>query len=71
MYFMRRKKQTQVMKQEKRIIDKALIMEYEGVFYRTYSFMDLLNLVHIRNQVRRGQELSTIPDQSILSVYVG
>lgn len=71
MYFMRRKKQTQVMKQEKRIIDKALIMEYEGVFYRTYSFMDLLNLVHIQNQVRRGQELSTIPDQSILSVYVG
>ena len=55
-------------------MSKDLIKEYEGVLHRTYSFIDLLNLVQIQNIVRRGQEFSTIPDipdQTILSVYDG
>ena len=53
---------------------KELVKEYEGVLHKTYSFIDLLNLVHIQNIVRRGLEFSTIPDipdQTILSVYDG
>ena len=69
MYFMRRKKKHQVSKDEKKIVNKELIKEYEGNFFRTYSFMDLLNLVDVRNSLRRGRELRLIPDQTILSVY--
>ena len=69
---MRRKKTTQVKQTEfQHVIDKNLIKEYEGNFFRTYSFMDLLNLIHIRNLLRRGQELTIIPDQTILNVYEG
>lgn len=56
------------------MIDKEIIKEYEGVFFRSYSYMDLLNLRHMQNIVNRGQEFSTIPDfpdQTILSVYEG
>ena len=70
---MRRKKKTQVKStpEIQLVIDKNLVKEYEGNFFRTYSFMDLLNLIHVRNLLRRGQELTTIPDQTILSVYDG
>ena len=71
---MRRKKRTQVKLTAKEVMSKELIKEYEGVLHKTYSFMDLLNLVHIQNIVRRGLEFSTIPDipdQTILSVYDG
>ena len=44
--------------------------EFEGVFYRTYSFLDLLNLVHVRNQLRRGEKMN-VPDETLLSVYEG
>ena len=71
MYFMRRKKKHQITKDVKKIVDKGLVKEYEGNFYRTYSFIDLLNLIVMRNSLRRGQELRQIPDQTILSVYHG
>ena len=69
MYFMRRKKKHQGPKYEKKIVDKELKVEYQGIFFRTYSFMDLLNLVDVRNSLRRGRELRLIPNQTILSVY--
>ena len=53
---------------------KELQHWYEGVFFRTYSFLDLLNLAHINNLVKRGKDMSTIPDipdKTILSVYDG
>ena len=74
MYFFRRKKNTQVKKDTATVIDKEIIKEYEGAFFRTYSYLDLLNIVHMQNIVSRGQEFSTIPDfpdQTILSVYDG
>ena len=56
------------------MVDKELKRWYEGVFFRTYSFLDLLNLAHINNLVKRGKDLSSIPhipDKTILSVYDG
>ena len=55
-------------------MNKELTRWYEGVFFRTYSFLDLLNLAHINNLVKRGKDMSTIPDipdKTILSVYDG
>ena len=51
---------------------KDLGQEYQGVFFRTYSFLNLLNLVHVNNLVKRGKDMQTIPnipDKTILSVY--
>ena len=47
MYFFRRKKNTQVKKDAATVIDKEIVKEYEGVFFRSYSYLDLLNLVHM------------------------
>ena len=47
-----------------------LVKEYEGNFYRTYSFLDLLNLNRIR-QLLNNEEKFYIRTQTILSVYEG
>ena len=47
MYFFRRKKNTQVKKDTATVIDKEIVKEYEGVFFRSYTYMDLLNVVHM------------------------
>ena len=43
---------------------------YEGNIHRTYSFIDLLNLVQIRHALKKGEEVF-IRDQTMLSVYEG
>ena len=73
MYYMRRKKATQVKFKsdgEGLEVKKPYVREFEGNFYRSYSFMDLLNLVHVRNLLRRREEFF-IPDETMLSVYEG
>ena len=52
------------------MIKKLIMKEFEGNFYRSYSFMDLLNLVQIRDQLQR-EEKFFVPDQTLLSVYEG
>ena len=71
MYLMSRKKKKDIsVSILPRSLGKPYQIEFEGVFYRTYSFLDLLNLVHVRNQVRRGEKIH-IPDETLLSVYEG
>ena len=55
---------------EKGIEHKNIVREFEGNFYRTYSFIDLLNMVHVRNLLRRKEKFF-IPDEAMLSVYEG
>lgn len=71
-YFMRRNKATQIRgpSTEEGIAEKHQVKEFEGNYYRTYSFLDLLNLIQARNLVRRGEEFS-VGDQTLLSVYEG
>ena len=72
MYFMRRKRATpiRIKNAEIGIVEKLYIREFEGNFYRTYSFMDLLHLVHVRNLLRRSEEFF-VPEETMLSVYEG
>ena len=72
MYYMRRKEQKQVklVPDEDGIIQKSVVKQFEGNFYRTYSFLDLLNLVHVRNLLRRREQFF-IHDETMLSVYEG
>ena len=44
--------------------------EYEGNFYRTYSLVELLSLVHIRHQLKQ-EEKFYIEDQTMVSTYQG
>ena len=52
------------------ITEKRYVREYEGNFYRTYSFIDLLNLSQIRHFLKKGEEIF-VNDQTMLSVYEG
>ena len=46
MYFLERKRHIEVRNvDEEGTIKKLFVREYEGTFYRTYTFIDLLNLV--------------------------
>ena len=59
LYFLRRIKKTHVRmnnNSEKGILEKRYQRECLGNFYRTYSFLDLLNLVHIRELLRIGED---------------
>ena len=49
---------------------KLVKKEYEGNIFRTYSYMDLLNLVHIRSALQKEEDFY-INDQTIVSVYEG
>ena len=69
-----RRKTNKMIKQrnpdEEGTIQKTMDREYEGNFYRTYSFLDLLNLVHIQNLLKRDEKFY-IGDKTMLSVYEG
>ena len=64
------KKDSTVHKPVNNLIGKAYVREYEGNFYRTYSFIDLLNLSQIKHFLKKGEEIF-INDQTMLSVYEG
>ena len=75
MFYMRRKLLIQINTVNKKESDKLHIQkqytrEFEGNFYRSYSFMDLLNLVQIRNLLRRKEDIF-VRDETMLSVYDG
>ena len=50
-YFMRRKRSSPItaLNRETSIKVKNTVKEFEGNYYRTYSFLDLLNLIQVRN----------------------
>ena len=64
------KKDSTVHKVSNNLIGKPYVREYEGIFYRTYSFIDLLNLSQIKHFLKKGEEIF-INEQTMLSVYEG
>lgn len=63
-------KQVKTKEDEPGTIQKMMEKEFEGNLYRTYTFMDLLSLVHIRSKLKREEKLF-IKDHTILNVYQG
>ena len=56
-YFLRRiKKNLVIANQDNLILEKRYSRECIGNFYRTYTFLDLLNLVYIRELLRIGED---------------
>ena len=54
MYFLMRKTKKMIDNaDENGLVYKLIEKEFEGNCYRTYSFIDLLSLVQIRNQLKR------------------
>ena len=70
MYFKERKILKKVVAGTDSFIKKNYVKEYEGTFYRTHSFLELLNLLHTRNQLKRNEKIF-IADETLLSIYEG
>ena len=56
MFVMNIKKNVVAKMNDGRFVQKNYLREYEGNFCRTYSFIDLLNLVYIKHNLKKGEE---------------
>ena len=72
MYFMQSKKYHEVRKKLKtqKNFEIELDLTYDGNFYRTYTYMDLLNLSQIRDQIA-NEENYFVEEEAMVSVYSG
>ena len=56
MFVMNVKKNVVAAMKDSFFVQKNYSKEYEGNFCRTYSFIDLLNLVYIKHNLKKGEE---------------